>query len=69
MGIDLRGAKLIPPGTVHKKSRQMSFEKLYELLILSTDAYDRLDQLLHPFYRRHLSDDQLFTILRDEWIR
>jgi hypothetical protein len=53
--------------TGYKKSRQMSLEKVYELLILSTDGYDRLEQLLHPFYRSHLSDDQLFTILRDEW--
>src|SRR5580692_6899676 len=53
--------------TRYKKSRQMSLEKGNELLILSTDGYDRLGQLLHPFYRSHLSDDQLFTILRDEW--
>jgi len=54
--------------TAHKKSRQMSLEKLHELLILSTDGSDRLEQLLHPFYRRHLSDEQLFTILQDEWV-
>ncbi|MDT7818293.1 MAG: hypothetical protein QOJ42_8209 [Acidobacteriaceae bacterium] len=46
----------------------MSFEKLYELLILSTDGCDRLEHLLHPFYRKNLSEDQLFTILRDEWV-
>ena len=54
-------------GTGYKESRQMSFEKVYELLMVSTDGYDRLEHLLHPFYRRHLSNDQLFTILRDEW--
>ena len=55
-------------GTGYKRSRQMSFEKLYELLILSTDGSNRLEHLLHPFYRRNLSDDELFAILRDEWV-
>jgi hypothetical protein len=55
-------------GTGNKKPRQMSFEKLYELLMCSTQGHDRLEQLLsHPFYRRNLSDEQLFDILRDEW--
>ena len=45
----------------------MSFEKLFGLLMRSTEGSNRLECLLHPFFRRNLTDDQFFTILRDEW--
>ena len=55
-------------GARYKNSRPMSFEKLYELLICSTNGAERLEQLFHPFFRRNLSDEQFFAILRDEWV-